>query len=195
MKLKEFLEKRKDKSILNEINEYENLDKYMQSSPKRNLEYLFYIICRRENKERIEDLEPYILENAQYSYEYSLRIIKGRWSEFEESILNLLHSKKFIHSSNMLYIMRYTKNIVKEKWIEFENALLNYEHTEFLFHYTKNLVCGRWLEFEEKYKDNSKIMKRYNIIINNMKKRLLHDYNTYFIIDVLTEEGLLTENY
>jgi hypothetical protein len=96
-------------------------------------------IARIVNKSSLEDA---IKTSPQYTYNYALNVIKGRWIDGEDII-----------KTNSHYAYNYAACVIKNRWIEGESIIKN--SAEYAFHYAKHVIKGRWVEGEEAIKTNS----------------------------------------
>lgn len=145
------------------------------------------IASRLRKIRRIPELENIIVKEANTSYNYALKIIKGRWREAEPIILEqgtpktLLYYAKNIIKGRWIdaepkilesdYVYEYAKEVLKTRWPEGENALLSKKIEDFdekfhfwdvdLMRYCKELVCNRWPEVEKILSTNPCALKEY----------------------------------
>ena len=66
---------------------------------------------------------------------YCLDVIKDRWIELEEIILNCL-----------LYIHQYASKILKRRWEEGERQLIDIKDSKDCYYYSFNVIKDRWPE-------------------------------------------------
>jgi len=99
---------------------------------------------------RIPELEPTIIQDAEYSYLYARDIIKGRW-ELAEPIIS-----KDAHCSYL-----YAKNIIKGRWELGEATISKYVYWSFC--YALYVIKGKLPDFmhNQMILRNNKYTKEY----------------------------------
>jgi hypothetical protein len=95
-------------------------------------------VSRLRKIRRLPELEPLILQDANCSYNYALKIIRARWPEAEPIILEK-GTPKTLHY--------YAKNIIKDRWVEAEPKILASKSSS--FDYANDVIRGRWPEAEK----------------------------------------------
>lgn len=116
-------------------------------------------------------LEPFILENPKYSYEYSKNVLKKRWKKCERTLLSTVTETK--------YICLYAKNVLKKRWKLGEKKIIqicediyfgdktwkkNYFDASVLVFYAKYVVKGRWKEIEKYIIKTNQIINYISIL-------------------------------
>lgn len=91
-------------------------------------------ICLREDKRKPE-LEPIILTNAFWTFNYIQHVVKSRWPEAEYMVLN-----------NVNFCYWYSINIIKGRWLKAEPVILTDIYSTYL--YALYVIKGRWSEAE-----------------------------------------------
>lgn len=94
------------------------------------------VASRLRKIRRIPELEKLIILDPTCSYNYCQKIIKGRWTEAEQNILEKGSPK---------LIFLYAKNIIKDRWTEAEQKIL--QSKEYVYQYAM-LMKSRWFEGE-----------------------------------------------
>jgi hypothetical protein len=131
-----------------------------------------FFISSYENK-RSPKLENIISTDANYSYQYALHVVKGKWRKGENIII-----------TSPYYSYLYALHIVKGKWIKGEEVISN--DSECSYHYAKDIKIGRFKKGEKSIIKNPKYsywyikyvvkkpLPQFNKIIFNSK--FLQDY-------------------
>lgn len=63
-------------------------------------------------QKRLPELEHFIMQDAQWSYDYSRNVIKGRWLEAEPYIMQCY---------DCIYL--YARDVIKGRWLEAEELI------------------------------------------------------------------------
>lgn len=148
-----------------------------EAATKHHLEQVIHIVAKDPkaayryiimfgNFERWPEAEPAIATNAHSSYEYALRIIKGRFEKGEAII-----------SSEPFYAVLYAQNILAKdsswpykngRWPEAEKVMIKSieEYTQVdaedqACRYAIKVIGSRWLEVEPYLKNNSYVWNEY----------------------------------
>ena len=118
-------------------------------------------------------LEPFILENPKYSYEYSKNVLKKRWKKCEPTLLGT------VTETETKYICLYAKNVLKKRWKLGEKKIIqicediyfgdktwkkNYFDPSVLVFYAKYVVKGRWKEIEKYIIKTNQIINYISIL-------------------------------
>jgi hypothetical protein len=89
-------------------------------------------------------LEPYILQDDNFTFRYAAEILKKRWEEGEEVLIN-----------SPYYAYKYSKYVIGGRWEEAEPIISKYPESAFL--YARDIIMGRF-EICEKH-----IVKPFNL--------------------------------
>lgn len=148
-----------------------------------------YIRAKRlRKKRRIPELEKWIINSAVRSADYAKFILKERWPEAENIILEKgsakivypyiekLVKQRWAEAENIIlkspeYSYKYAIHILKKRWPEAEKIILdadkkliknaNHFYSYYSFKYAKDLVKDRWEELEEIIIDNPSALQYY----------------------------------
>jgi hypothetical protein len=122
-------------------------------------------------------LEPFILENKKYSYEYSKNVLKKRWKRYEDRLLYLPYNIP----SDIRFLCLYIKNVIKKRWKIGENKILeicenvyfgekiwmkNQFDPSILVFYSKYVIKGRWKEIEKYIIKSNQIINYLSLLKN-----------------------------
>ena len=115
----------------------------------------------KKAQKRFPELEPDIIQDAEWAYRYALHIIKGRWLESEPTIMKNAHWA-YCYARDMIkgrwpeaeptimqdvkWTYYYSTDVIKNRWSEAEPIIM--QDTQYAFWYSKNIIKGRWLEAE-----------------------------------------------
>lgn len=104
-----------------------------------------YQYAKKILKRRWKEGEQAIMNSPYYAYQYAKFVIKGRWPEAEKSI---------IEHPNSAYL--YAKYILKERWTEAEEKVQWHTSIGDFYHYCKYVRKSRWVEIEKKIEKDTK---------------------------------------
>jgi len=92
--------------------------------------------------ERVPEVEPMILKDANNAFIYARDVIKGRWSESEAVI-----------SKDAKIAYCYVRDVIKSKWPEGEAAISKDAHSS--YYYAMDIIKDRWPEGEATIAQNA----------------------------------------
>jgi hypothetical protein len=156
--------------------------------------YGAYKYCRALGK-KWDELEKRIIENITLKkikkdidtgIEYASFVIKGRWYELEDIILNNINY--------ITYLIIYAEKVIKGKWDKLEDLILKkdtYLYMKLGIDYAEKIIKDRWDEFEYLILNNEYYMKTVAIdysVINGrwyeLEDRILNNESYYINLGI-----------
>lgn len=94
-----------------------------------------------------------------YAYEYAKSVIKGRWKEFEDIILEFVSKGSKPEYGVTEIVFEYVRDVVKKEWKEVEPLFASYPN--FSFSYALYILKGRFEKGEPAISQNANFAYQY----------------------------------
>jgi len=131
---------------------------------KYNNSTLAYDVVRNSlSKSRWRAAEPIILKNAYATFYYTKEVLKERWAEGENTILQ---------SQDSYYVYCYAREVIEGRWPEGEKVLLAHRQAQYIYYYIGDIMrFTRWPEAEDIIKTDATLTSKYAVRV--LKERWL----------------------
>lgn len=137
----------------------------MNDLPFKNIKEAYNYMLLNPNSIHKKEAEKLILKCAENSFNYSLRVIQGRWPKGEKAILNNMTqsydtfyfslNKDHRITSKFCDVILYSQNVIQGRWPSIEKFILKDKDVEDLCCiYASEIIKKRWTDAEKHINSN-----------------------------------------